>query len=102
LLGYLIFSYSQARACIPPVTRDLNIAEKKLQGLLIRTESELPCRDDRAIVRLESITALIALSEETLRPVTYTVHNQTARFTLFDERGAIQYEYTSGDQKTED
>ncbi len=102
LLGYLIFSYRQSRASLPPVTRDLSIAQKKLQGLLIRTESELPRRDEHAIVQLESITALIALSEETLRPVTYTIHNQTATFTLFDERGAIQYEYVSGDQRTED
>ena len=95
LLGYVGYSYREAQANIPLSTQELRVAEKKLQGLLVHVESELPPREGQSVVQLGNIHDLIALSEETLRPILYSINQRTAHFVLIDERGAVRYEYSS-------
>ena len=97
------WAYDRVESRRRQVERELAEARKQLQGLLVEVDALPESRRGQTVMHVRSLSALIGLSKETLRPVICTTNGTGIAYAVVDERGAVRYEYkaTSALQEVE-
>jgi hypothetical protein len=94
-LGRLAWWYRPAPSPASEQQRELKMARKRLQGLLIQTDRLPPVEEEEILVRLSSLEELLGLAEEMLRPVMCSANQEGTIYCMIDGLSSMRYEYVS-------